>query len=198
MTQYPRRSGPAPRFDTRPDGVLWFRAMEIIESFKSISDVVIDSYVITDRESRILDYNRAFFALFPRQVARKLKGMTFREVMQVERDVAKECMEMGRHVRLDEISVKMIGGEEELRMILSGVPIKQPDGTTTGAVVILRNVTDEAMIQVKYQEMLETEARERERLTEQIRERTLALVDANDLLLSLQRELVDYKKGLRL
>jgi PAS domain S-box-containing protein len=169
--------------------------MEILEAFKAISDVVIDAFVVVDKELGILDYNRAFFALFPRQVARKLKGMKISEAMHVERDVAKECIEAGRHVRLDEISVKMSGADDELRMILSGIPLRT-DEQVLGALVILRNVTDEAMIQVKYQEMLETEARERERLMEQMRERTSALVETNELLLNLQQELMEYKKGL--
>jgi PAS domain S-box-containing protein len=172
--------------------------MEVLDSFKQLSDVVIDAYVIVDQNGVILDYNRAFFALFPRQVARKLKEMRITEAMLVDRDVAHESMELGRHVRLDEITVRINGAEQEFRMILSGVPVRAPDGSPVGALVILRNVTDEAMIQVKYQEMLETEARERERLNEQIRDRTSALIDTNDLLLSLQRELMDFKKGLRM
>ena len=172
--------------------------MDVLDSFKQISDVVIDSYVIVDRQGVILDYNRAFFALFPRQVARKLKEMKIIDAMMIDRDVARECMEAGRHVRLDEIPVKMMGAEQEFRMILSGVPVKGADGTVVGALVILRNVIEEAMIQVKYQEMLETEARERERLAEQIRDRTGALIEANDLLITLQRELMDVRKGMRL
>lgn len=172
--------------------------MELTDAFKQISDVVIDAYFITDAEGRILDYNRAFFALFSRQVARKLKTMNVSEAIPMKRDVARECMETGRHVRLDEIPIRTKGSDEELRMILSAIPLKQSDDAVMGALVILRNVTDEAIIQVKYQEMLETEARERERLVEQIKSRTSALVEANELLLDLQRELVEYKKGIRL
>ena len=172
--------------------------MELLDGFKQISDVVIDAYFISDENGVIKDYNRAFFAMFPRAVARKLKGMSVGDALKVGRDVSRECMEAGRHVRLDEIPIHIAGSNEELRMIFSGIPLKGPDGNVLGALVILRNVTDEAMIQVKYQEMLETEARERERLVEQIQDRTGALVDANELLLTLQRELMEFKKGLRL
>ena len=51
-------------------------------------------------------------------------------------------------------------------------------------------------MQVKYQEMLENEARERERLANQIRARTKELLETNQLLLKTQRELLAYKKGL--
>lgn len=172
--------------------------MELLDAFKNISDVVIDAYFVVDPSGQILEYNRAFFAMFPRQVARKLKGMPIQEAVLTERNVAQECMEASRHVRLDEIPLKVQGGEEEYRVILSGIPMKDAAGGTLGALVIIRNVTDEAMMQVKYQEMLETEARERERLVEQIKDRTSALVETNELLLGVQRELMDFKKGLRL
>jgi PAS domain S-box-containing protein len=172
--------------------------MELLDAFKNISDVVIDAYFVVDKQGQILEYNRAFFAMFPRQVARKLKGMPIAEAVLTERNVALECMEAGRHVRLDEIPLQVSGSDESYRVIVSGIPLEDDAGEVFGALVIIRNVTDEAMMQVKYQEMLETEARERERLSEQIKERTSALVETNDLLLDLQRELMDYKKGLQL
>lgn len=172
--------------------------MELLDAFKNISDVVIDAYYVVDPGGQILDYNRAFFAMFPRQVARKLKGMPIGEAVVTDRNVSQECMEAGRHVRLDEIPMRVQGSEEVYRVILSGIPVKDSAGAVLGALVIIRNVTDEAMMQVKYQEMLENEAQERERLAEQIRERTLALVETSERLLGVQRELIDYKKGLRL
>jgi PAS domain S-box-containing protein len=172
--------------------------MELLDAFKNISDVVIDAYYVVDPAGLILDYNRAFFAMFPRQISRKLKGMPIGEAVLAERNVSKECMEAGRHVRLDEIPMRVQGAEETYRVILSGIPIKDGAGAVLGALVIIRNVTDEAMMQVKYQEMLENEARERERLAEQIKDRTSALVETSELLLGVQRELIEYKKGLRL
>ena len=46
--------------------------------------------------------------------------------------------------------------------------------------------------------MLETEARERERLATQIRTRTRELLETNQLLLKVQKELVQHKKGVAL
>ena len=83
-----------------------------------------------------------------------------------------------------------------MRFILSAVPIFGASGEQLGALEIQRNVTDEAMVQVKYQEMLDTEARERERLAGQIRSRTKELLETNQLLLRVQKELLNYKKGL--
>ena len=76
------------------------------------------------------------------------------------------------------------------------MPITDERGNHVGALEIQRNVTDEAVVQVKYQEMLETEARERERLANQVRVRTKELLETNQLLLKTQKELLAYKKGL--
>ena len=98
----------------------------------------------------------------------------------------------------DEISGVIVGDPEakKLRFILSAIPITDESGQHVGALEIQRNVTDEAEVQVKYQEMLETEARERERLATQIRARTKELLETNQLLLKTQKELLAYKKGL--
>ena len=144
----------------------------------------------------------AFFAMLPRQVARGLKGKHCYEVIELNicksECIAKQCWADNKHVRLDEISGKVQGDAEakDLRFILSAVPITDDAGNPVGALEIQRNVTDEAVVQVKYQEMLETEARERERLANQIRVRTKELLETNQLLLKTQKDLLTYKKGL--
>ena len=42
-----------------------------IQQFKATSDAIIDSWFICDQERNIVDYNRAFFSLFPRPEARQ-------------------------------------------------------------------------------------------------------------------------------
>lgn len=169
--------------------------------FKQVAPAIVDSYFVVDTERRIVDFNRPFYTMLPRHVARGLKGKRCFEVIQLnicqEDCIAQQCWQSGRHIRLDEISGMVVGNpeESELRFILSAVPITDGDGTPVGALEIQRNVTDEAVVQVKYQEMLETEARERERLASQIRSRTKELLETNQLLLKTQRELMDYKKG---
>ena len=83
-----------------------------------------------------------------------------------------------------------------MRFILSAIPILDESGNPVGALEIQRDVTDEAVVQVKYQEMLDNEARERERLASQIRSRTKELLETNQTLLRVQKELLAYKKGL--
>lgn len=173
-----------------------------LAQIKNVVPAIVDSYFIVDTERRIVDFNRAFYAMLPRAVARKLKGTHCYDVISLNicqtNCIAQQCWQNKRHVRLDEISGKVAADPDgkEMRFILSAVPITAPDGTQIGALEIQRNVTDEAEVQVKYQEMLENEARERERLATQIRTRTKELLDTNQRLLNTQKELLAYKKGL--
>jgi hypothetical protein len=173
---------------------------QFLTEFKRVASAIVDSYFVVDSERRIVDFNRAFFALLPRQVARGLKGKRCHEVIELNicktECIAQQCWADNRHVRLDEISGSVVGEAQKLRFILSAVPITDERGNHVGALEIQRNVTDEAVVQVKYQEMLETEARERERLANQVRMRTKELLETNQLLLKTQKELLDYKKGL--
>ena len=173
-----------------------------VNDFKQIAPALIDSYFVVDHERNIVDFNRAFYAMLPRQLARGLKGKKCFDVLELNicRDncIAHQCWQTQRPVRLNEISGNIAGdpNAEKLRFILSAVPITDDQGNPVGALEIQRDVTDEAEVQVKYQEMLETEAQERERLATQIRARTKELLETNQLLLKTQKELLAYKKGL--
>jgi PAS domain-containing protein len=175
---------------------------EFIEQFKRVSNVIVDSYFVVDIERNIVDFNHAFFALLPRSVARGLKGKRCHDVIELNicsnNCIANQCWSSGKQVRLDEITGKVAGEHDgqTLRFILSAVPIADEAGNHVGALEVQRNVTDEAVVQVKYQEMLETEAKERERLAHQVRIRTKELLETNQLLLKTQKELLAYKKGM--
>ena len=171
-----------------------------LAQFKGISDVIIDSYFVCDSERNIVDFNRAFFSLLPRNIARGLKGKKCYEVLALnicqDRCIAQQCWTDKKQVRLDEIDGRPAGSEKPMRFILSAIPILDEAGNPVGALEIQRDVTDEAVVQVKYQEMLDNEARERERLASQIRSRTKELLETNQTLLRVQKELLAYKKGL--
>ena len=85
-----------------------------------------------------------------------------------------------------------------IHVMLSSIPILDENNNPVGALEIQRDVTDEAQVQDKYRKMLDNEARERERLAQQIRSRTRELLDTNRLLLKVQKELVSHKKGMAL
>jgi PAS domain-containing protein len=173
--------------------------MDVLDTIRKISTIIIDSYFVVDAERTIIDFNRAFFALLPRGVARNLEGKKCYEVLQLdickERCVAQQCWKTGKHVRLDEIYGQVIKTERKLNFILSALPFFNADGSPAAAMVIHRNVTDEAQVQSKYQEMLENEKRERERLLHIIRSRTKDLLDTGQELLVAQRELMAFKRG---
>lgn len=176
--------------------------VKFVREFKRVAPAIVDSYFIVDSDKTIVDFNRAFYSMLPRQVARGLKGKKSYEVLDLqfgdEGDIIDQCWGQGRHVRFDEISGSVPGDRsgQELRFIVSATPISDENGEHVGALELLRNVTDEAEVQGKYQEMLESEARARERLASQIRTRTKELLETNQLLLKTQQELLSYKKGL--
>ncbi|MEL6181132.1 MAG: hypothetical protein AAFS10_19405, partial [Myxococcota bacterium] len=82
-------------------------------------------------------------------------------------------------------------------LIAAGAPLLGRQGQPLGVLFVLRDVTDEAEVQTKYQQILTEEAQQREGLEEQLRRRTEELLEANDSLNAMQQELMAYKKGLR-
>jgi len=168
--------------------------------FKSTSDALTDAWFVVDNERTIVEFNRAFFSLLPRAVARGLKGKKCYEVLELdickEKCIGNQCWRERQHVRLNDVSGHPAQSEQALRLALVGLPVFDDEGNPVGLLEVQRNLTDETLMQSKYQEMLEKEACERERLTEQIRARTREILETNQLLLKLQKELLAYKKGL--
>ena len=119
---------------------------QFLTEFKRVASAIVDSYFVVDSERRIVDFNRAFFALLPRQVARGLKGKRCYEVIELNicktECIAQQCWADNRHVRLDEISGNIAGETSKLRFILSAVPITDERGNHVGALEIQRNVTE--------------------------------------------------------
>ena len=173
--------------------------MDMLEQIRAISDVIIDGYFVLDTDRNILDFNQTFYAMLPRSVSRGLKGKKCYDVLNLEickdRCIAQQCWNARKHMRLDEINGKVAATDRRLTFILSSLPFFGDDGQPVGALVIQRNVTDEAQVQTKYQEMLEQEKRERERLMHIIRLRTKDLLSTSQQLLGVQKELMDFRRG---
>ena len=171
-----------------------------LERFRPVSEALLDSWFVVDAERNLVEYNRAFYALLPRAVARNLKGRKCHEVLELEicgdRCIAEQCWRDGQKVRLDGIGGRPAQSEEPMRFVLSAIPILDDDGQIVGALEIQRNVTDEAQVQSKYKEILDQEAQERRRLEDQIRSRTRELLEANKALITAQRDLLACKGGL--
>lgn len=178
--------------------VPWSRITEAfmnqLEAFKLVSEVVFDAYFITDSEGNITEYNRMFYSLFPRAVARKLKGQPITAVMEIPIDIVSDTIKQNTHMRFDEIAAN-VPDQQEYRFILSSMPLMGDDDTLTGVLVLMRNVTDEAMVQLKYQEMLETEEKQREILKDELKRRTESLVAIGQKYFALKEKIRQRAKG---
>src|SRR5512137_1108463 len=108
---------------------LW---MNMLDQIKGISEIIIDSFFVIDAERTILDFNRAFFAMLPRSVARGLRGKKCYDVLQLEickdRCIAEHCWKTRKHVRLDEIQGRGAKTDKKLAFILSAMPFFADDG----------------------------------------------------------------------
>ena len=172
--------------------------MGFLERVQAISDVIIDGYFVLDAERTILAFNQAFHAMLPRAVSRGLVGKKCYETLDLEickeRCIAQQCWQQQRHIRLDEISGRIAQTDQQLTFILSALPFFNDAGQPEGALIIQRNVTDEAQVQSKYQEVLEQERRERERLRSLIQLRTRDLLRTSDELFAAQHELLELRR----
>lgn len=174
--------------------------MDPLERIAAIEDVLIDPFFVADSQRQIIHFNRPFYSMLPRGVARGLKGKNVSEVIQFEIGgeiscIVERCWEHGRHLRLDEIPGRVHRTDKTLTFILSALPFFDEAGKPAAALVVQRNVTDEAQVQVKYQEMLDSARREREQLAETIRTRTRDLLETSQRLIACQRELIEFKRG---
>ena len=175
---------------------------QFIDSLKQFSGAILDAYVVLDSSQRIVDFNGLFRGLFPRSVARGLKETHLSEVLTLELegtpiDVAQKCTNESTTLRYDEV-VGRIKDADPVSLIVAAVPLVDRMQEVIGAVMGLRNVTDEAQVQLKYRTMLEHEAREREILQQRIQDAEIELVTVKDQLNGIEAELRNYKKGLLL
>jgi len=174
--------------------------MQLPRGLSAFAEVIIDSYFAINLQHDIVDFNRPFLAMLPRSVGRNLKTKKCHEVLNLsickERCIAKQCWQAGRQVRLDEITGTIAGESEELRFILSAMPLRDDAGGIVGAMVVMRNVTDEAMVQIKYQNQMEASVRQMKAIEETLKTRTRRLLEVSRRLYSTQQELLRAKTEL--
>lgn len=175
---------------------------QLIDSLKQFSGAILDAFVVLDASEQILDFNGLFFGLFPRSVARGLKQTHFGDVLALELegksiDLVRRCMSEKATLRYDEVVGRIKDGEP-VSLLAAAAPLLDRMQEVVGAFVCLRNVTDEAQVQLKYKTMLEHEARERELLQQRIHDAEAELVTVKDQLNGVEAELRNYKKGLLL
>jgi len=74
-------------------------------------------------------------------------------------------------------------------------PKATPKAGVLGAMVLLRDVSDEADVQLKYQQMLDNSQMQVKQLEELVRSRSRALVEANTNLIKVRKELIAFRRG---
>ncbi len=176
------------------------KAITIPESFYQFADVLIDSYFIIDLEHNIVDFNKTFHSILPRQAARNLKGKKCYDVLKLDicqaNCIARECWKQDRSVRLDEINGRVATEEQQFRFILCAIPIRNNNGELIGAMEMQRNVTDEAMVQVKYQQLMDFQSAKQKKLEDDLQERTQQLLEASRKLQAARHDLIRAKTEL--
>jgi hypothetical protein len=174
--------------------------MNLPPGLEDFANLIIDSYFIVDRERTIVALNRTFHAMLPRAVARSAKGKKCYEVLQLgickENCIAEQCWKANAHVRLDEIDGSVVGLGEPQRFILSAIPLRDENGNIIGAMEMQRNVTDEALVQIKYQQQVEASAKQQAQLELDLRGRTTRLLEVSRRLQEAERQVIRFRTDL--
>jgi transcriptional regulator of aromatic amino acid metabolism len=174
----------------------------VLAQLERLGDALPDPWLVVDPQGRVIESNRAFHALFPRSVARLLRESVCCEhlklsVCDVDRCLARQCRTEARPIRLDEIEAHVQGDDTPRRFIVSAVPLTEQAGAPPVAVlIVLRDVSDLAGVQRKYQEMLADAATERDRLKADLQRVTRELVDTSRTLDETRAALGALKRGL--
>jgi hypothetical protein len=175
----------------------------LLDRIRTVGAVFVDAYLVVDANRQVLDFNPHYRGFFSRAQARKLKGSRCCEYLQLGvcegggSCLAKRCLSEGGPVRFDEIPAQIEGEERPRQVIASAAPLSEGEGAAPqAALILLRDVSDQAAVQRKYKEMLDTETRAKERLRDEIVRKTKELMDANMELNRVQKELLKFKKGL--
>jgi PAS domain-containing protein len=173
----------------------------ILEYVQALWGAVLDAYVVVDLEARVVAFNRLFFSLFPRSIGRRLKGQAFDALLRLEIQdqelcIAAEVLSKHAVLRYDEVQAYITDGPN-LPLIVSASPLLVPDhDEVLGAVIVLRDMSDLAQVQSKYQRMLSAEAKERQQLEYTIQEQGQRILELCDELNRQQSELLALRKRL--
>jgi hypothetical protein len=173
---------------------------DVLDRIKEMGHVFIDAWVAVGPDRTVLAFNRHYRALFSRAQARSLEGSQCCQHLGLAvcanggACLARQCLQAGP-TRYDEIEAQVEGEDTPRKFIVSAAPIGDAEGGPV-ALLLMRDVSDQADVQRKYRTMLETETRARDRLEQELGRRTRELKEANMALNRLQQELVRFRKGL--
>lgn len=127
-----------------------------LPSAEALSALIIDAYYIVDADDRIVSYNMAFRNMFGRAMMRTLREARCRDAAFLPchggQCLRERCAAEGAiHLyELETTAADAKGNPIQLRLNVTAGPVTLPNGQP-GTMIILRDVTDEAAIQAKYQ-----------------------------------------------
>ncbi len=174
-----------------------------VQSNRTFLDLLLDSFVVVDTQNQVVDFNVAFTELCGETYRKILKIKDFCALLKTEhcphQCPGRQVLEAKKLVRLDEIKAasKL---QEELSLIIAGIPILNPAGELMGAVVTIRNVSAESELQKKYHQRKEESATDgltklyNKVYTEQMLERFIKMAERSGKPLSLMMCDIDHFK----
>lgn len=169
--------------------------MTVAEALEVLGPALTDPWFLVDEHDAIVDFNAAFRTLFPRQLARGLKGKGCRDALTLPPCGTDRCLrtlcEQDGALRLDEVDAELAGAAH--RVILTALPVPLPEGKR-GTLILLRDVTDEARVQDRYKSLVERSESERATLEAELERRTRELLATNEALNAAERTLADLRR----
>jgi len=129
-----------------------------VKNTKAFSEVFLDAYCVVDILNNVVDFNIAFTEMCGESFRKVLKVGNFCDLIKTEfcphQCPAKQIITSERSIRLDEIT-----GESKafprLRLIIGGIPIFSDEKEIIGALLTIRDVSAEDVLQKKYLERKE-------------------------------------------
>lgn len=118
-------------------------------------DIFLDAFCVVNADNRVVDFNEAFTELTGESYRKVLKIADFCALLKTtscpDDCPGRQAVLKNRPVRIDELRGESTAFPD-LQMILGAVPIQNPNGEAIGALLTIRNVTAESMLQKKYEE----------------------------------------------
>lgn len=120
---------------------------------RDLMAIFLDAYCVVDINNQVVDFNLGFTELCGLSYRKTLKTSDFCKLLKTEycpvECPGKQILKERRPVRIDEVKAEAAKGTN-LRVIVGGVPIFGPEKGAIGALLTIRNVSDENAVQKKY------------------------------------------------
>lgn len=153
----------------------------------TLVDASVDAAAVVDRNLELLYFNQQYLRIAGLRrrelVGRRVRGMChehFGLETCTESCVASRAFELGRTVRVDEVS----SGRLALRLIVVAIPLIDSSGEVYAVIEQYRDVTAEGRLQDNYRALLERERAQKHLLAQEVARQTAELERVNESLLA--------------